>query len=253
MRQAVLAAIARLSKAQRETTTLFYINGYSIAEVAGVQEVPVGTVKRRLHDARARLKEEMLAMVEDVLKSEAPKEDFAGRVMEVLSLRRPRPPRPCMPWREMAAELRQIGSRGIEGYVKAMDSPHSPIRVTAMSMIRHCVSDETKETVIGLLKSALNDPNKRVRRNAVDTILDVEVGDKRRREEFVPLVLERLGDVSIRVRRRAAYGLSLNAADVPWQQAAEALLAERDPGTRHFMGKLLRAILKVQQEAAKTS
>lgn len=253
LREAVLAAIARLSRAQRETTTLFYINGYSIAEVAGMQEVPVGTVKRRLHDARARLKEEMMTMVEDVLKSEAPREDFAGRVLEVLSLRRPRPPRPCMPWREMVAELRQIGSRGIEGYVKAMDSPHSPIRVTAMSMIRHGVSDETRETVIALLKASLNDPNKRVRRNAVDAILDVEVSDERRRDEFVPLVLERLGDVSNRVRRRAAYALSLNAADVPWPQAAEALLAERDPGTRWFMAGLMRAILQARHRAGETS
>ena len=158
-----------------------------------------------------------------------------------------------MPWREMAAELRQIGSRGIEGYVKAMDSPHSPIRLTAMSMVRHAVSDETRETVIALLKAALNDPNKKVRRNAADAILDVEVSDKRRREEFVPLVLERLGDVSIRVRRRAAYALSRSAPDVPWPPAAEALLAERDPGTRHVMGKLMRAILQARHRAGETS
>ena len=61
-REEVLDAIGRLSKAQRETTTLFYLGGYSLKEIAGIQEMPVGTIKRRLHDARSRLKSEMLQM-----------------------------------------------------------------------------------------------------------------------------------------------------------------------------------------------
>lgn len=34
LHERVLAAIGRLSRTQRETTTLFYVNGYSVAEVA---------------------------------------------------------------------------------------------------------------------------------------------------------------------------------------------------------------------------
>ena len=45
LRRQVMAAIGRLSTTQRETTALFYVNGYSVAEVAAMQEVPVGRVK----------------------------------------------------------------------------------------------------------------------------------------------------------------------------------------------------------------
>jgi RNA polymerase sigma-70 factor (ECF subfamily) len=115
LRERVLAAIGRLSKAQGETTTLFYINGYSVAEVAAIQEMPLGTIKSRLHDARESLREELIGMVEDVLKSEAPKEDFAERVFKVLS---------CwgkMGWWEIVAELERIGSRGAQGYARALE------------------------------------------------------------------------------------------------------------------------------------
>ena len=85
LREQVMAAIGQLSQTHRETTTLFYINGYSVAEVAAVQEVPVGTVKRRLYEAREKLKEGMVSMVEEVLKGEAPKDDFGSQVFEMLS------------------------------------------------------------------------------------------------------------------------------------------------------------------------
>ena len=48
---------AALSAAERAATSLFYINGYSIDEVSGFLEVPVGTVKRRLHSAREHRRE----------------------------------------------------------------------------------------------------------------------------------------------------------------------------------------------------
>ena len=58
-RQKVLEAVPRLCQAQRETTTLFYINGYSLEQVSAMQEVPLGTVKRRLHDARQNWHEDV--------------------------------------------------------------------------------------------------------------------------------------------------------------------------------------------------
>ena len=48
LRESVLAAIRSLPDAERETTTLFYIDGYSQQDIAGFLEVPVGTVKSRL-------------------------------------------------------------------------------------------------------------------------------------------------------------------------------------------------------------
>ncbi|NKB72642.1 MAG: sigma-70 family RNA polymerase sigma factor [Candidatus Latescibacteria bacterium] len=84
LRQHVLAAISRLSQVQRETTTLFYLGGHSVEVVAAMQEVPVGTVKRRLHDARSCLKRGMLRLVAETLSDESPSGSFSDQVLEVL-------------------------------------------------------------------------------------------------------------------------------------------------------------------------
>ena len=244
LHERVLGAIGRLSRTQRETTTLFYVNGYSVAEVAGIQEVPVGTVKYRLHQARKKLKAEMADMVEAVLKSEAPDEDFAGTVLDVLSRYRTPDEQARIPWAKIVAELRRIGPRGIDGYVRALQSQHSPVRATALGTIGLSETPDTREIVIRLLKTALKDPNKKVRRMAVDGLLRVDVPPSRRREEFVPLVVERLGDVSKRVRKRAAYVLSLYPSGVPWQPVVAAMLKECDPGVQSSIKQLLRAVLK---------
>jgi RNA polymerase sigma factor (sigma-70 family) len=77
MADRVLAAVRALSEPQRMVTTLFYINGYSQKEIADFLEVPLTTVKKRLHDARHRLKERMIQMVDETLKSAALPDDFA--------------------------------------------------------------------------------------------------------------------------------------------------------------------------------
>jgi len=56
VRELVLSAIRSLSEPNRLATTLFYINGYSVNEVAEFLNTPAGTVKRRLHESRKRLK-----------------------------------------------------------------------------------------------------------------------------------------------------------------------------------------------------
>lgn len=72
----VCTAILGLPEAERLATTLFYISGYSMAEVGEFLEVPVSTVKNRLHTARGRLRERMMDMVVGTLKQHAPGEDF---------------------------------------------------------------------------------------------------------------------------------------------------------------------------------
>lgn len=54
---AVREALARLKPLDRETLVDFYIHGLSLIEIADRLDVPVGTVKRRLHVARHRLRE----------------------------------------------------------------------------------------------------------------------------------------------------------------------------------------------------
>jgi RNA polymerase sigma factor (sigma-70 family) len=81
MRDQVLEAISALPEAERTATTLFYINGYSVNDIAEFLEVPAGTVKRRLHTSRGKLRERTIAMVEDALKSNVPDpEEFEDRV-----------------------------------------------------------------------------------------------------------------------------------------------------------------------------
>jgi len=69
-------ALSVLTEVQADTVTLFYMEGYSIAECATLLGVPTGTVKRRLHDARRRLKKEMTDMVTQHLADYALPEDF---------------------------------------------------------------------------------------------------------------------------------------------------------------------------------
>ncbi|MHC4717479.1 MAG: RNA polymerase sigma factor, partial [Planctomycetota bacterium] len=57
----VLEAVRSLPDGQRTVTTLFYIDGYSHDDIAEFLDVPVGTVKSRLHASRKRLKERLVA------------------------------------------------------------------------------------------------------------------------------------------------------------------------------------------------
>ena len=58
-------ALARLKQLDRETLVEFYIHGQSLIEIAERRDAPIGTIKRRLHTARKRLKAELVAAVAD--------------------------------------------------------------------------------------------------------------------------------------------------------------------------------------------
>lgn len=81
MKDRVLTAIRALPEPQRMVTTLFHINGYSHKEIGEFLEVPVTTVKKRLHDARKKLKGRMMDMVDETLKSVPLADDFADVVV----------------------------------------------------------------------------------------------------------------------------------------------------------------------------
>jgi RNA polymerase sigma-70 factor (ECF subfamily) len=55
----VTRAMAGISELQREAISLAYYGGYSQREVAEILAVPVGTVKTRLRDGMARLRDEL--------------------------------------------------------------------------------------------------------------------------------------------------------------------------------------------------
>ncbi|KKM77704.1 hypothetical protein LCGC14_1367320, partial [marine sediment metagenome] len=80
----VMAAIQRLPERQREVTTLFYVNGYSHAEVSAFLEVPPTTVKSRLHAARRKLTKDLVEMVKHTLHEEKPGPELPPRVIRRL-------------------------------------------------------------------------------------------------------------------------------------------------------------------------
>lgn len=58
-------ALAALPPAERETTVRFYIEQQSCRDIARALAIPPGTVKRRLYDARARLRDMLLGYVHE--------------------------------------------------------------------------------------------------------------------------------------------------------------------------------------------
>ena len=57
--QADLAtALARLPEGQRETLLLRFVDGFSLAEIAQALDVPLGTVKSRLHNSLTALRKD---------------------------------------------------------------------------------------------------------------------------------------------------------------------------------------------------
>jgi RNA polymerase sigma factor (sigma-70 family) len=61
-------AVGHLSETLREAVVLFYFEGYSLKEAAGFLDIPEGTLKRRLHDGRKRLRD----TAEQILKGAKP-------------------------------------------------------------------------------------------------------------------------------------------------------------------------------------
>lgn len=92
MKSRVLEAVELLPELQRTATILYYISGYSQDEVATFLEVPVTTVKKRLHDARVHLRELLADTVEEDLRSRRPSrtDSFADQIIEFIKAARTR-------------------------------------------------------------------------------------------------------------------------------------------------------------------
>ena len=193
-----------------------------------------------MRDARERLKKEMIHVVEDVLKSEAPKDDFGPRVLKILNIYEGA----RLGWRGPLAELREMGADAIPGFVEAFKLPHWQSRRFAAQMLTHAMPRD--ERVVELLKGVISDSNKKVRKHAA-SLLNLDVDDERKRTEFLPLLLPLLRDRSGVVRWRTAYELSRWAADVPLRVAAEALAKEKNAKVRGMLARLVRRIIAVRE------
>lgn len=261
-RQLVRSAIGRLSVAQRETVTLFYLAGHKIDDVAALQDVPVGTVKRRLHDARQRMKVEMLTMVEETLSNEAPTEDFSDRVFELLTQFYQDPS--TWPWRQVVAESqhdaasaeweKQVGSRfkihrpeDLVPFERGMKHPHAMTRRHTVGTLyylffRSDTTDEGKAGIKRLLLQALDDPNKKIRVRTVLWVLGRGIFSQDEIEtEVIPRLLPMLQDPSRRVRMRVAIELRRRVQYVPLSVAAAALARHPEFSHRRLVETVLEA------------
>ncbi|MBT3269695.1 sigma-70 family RNA polymerase sigma factor [Candidatus Poribacteria bacterium] len=94
VRAQVASALNALREHERAVTTLHYITGHTQAEIADFLEVPLGTVKRRLHSARQRMKGDLVGLVSENLREQAPSRDTAfeqriTRLMQPEQMRAP--------------------------------------------------------------------------------------------------------------------------------------------------------------------
>lgn len=74
-------AVAGLSATLREAISLFYFEGYSIKEAAHFLDVPEGTLKRRLHEGRQRLR----SVAERILEGTKPMNEKREQILLQLS------------------------------------------------------------------------------------------------------------------------------------------------------------------------
>ena len=58
----VRGGLGRLREMDRKTLVAFYFDGQSLKEMSDVFDRPIGTIKRRLHTARNRLRDELVNM-----------------------------------------------------------------------------------------------------------------------------------------------------------------------------------------------
>ena len=74
--EAIRHALSSLSESQADVITLYYMEGYSVFECATLLETSIGNIKRRLYDARQRLKKEMTSMIRKHLPEFALPKDY---------------------------------------------------------------------------------------------------------------------------------------------------------------------------------
>ena len=101
-------------------------------------------------------------MVEDVLKQDSPKQDFAERVFQLLNLHDGEGRRRWADRHAMKLELSRIADEGLGGFFRALELPHARSRSFAMGMIGASKVQITEE-LIAMIKRCLKDSNKKVR------------------------------------------------------------------------------------------
>lgn len=77
--------VENLTDVQKTVTILFYFEKHSQKEIAEILNIPEGTVKRRLHDARLNLKKELENMNTEIKTKLSNDDEFEEKVMAVIN------------------------------------------------------------------------------------------------------------------------------------------------------------------------
>ena len=200
-----------------------------------------------------------MVTVENVLKSGRPKKDadFKEHVFSLLLQHgRPKHLRSSdwthQQYLDVADELKQLArdnaDGSIDGFAKALESPHSLTRKVAVEMLNELATSSEvaegrqAERIREFVKRALADANRKVRCSTINTIRNMAIDDNVKRKEFAPLMVDLLADASKRVRGMAPWVLSKWPESVPLEAAARVLVME-DPQASHGLRMLTNEII----------
>jgi RNA polymerase sigma factor (sigma-70 family) len=89
VRERMHRAISALPERERLVIVLFYGTGYALKDIAAFLDILVTTVKKRLYDARQRLKDELIDVMRDVLQEQRPSstDTFPAKVRLLIAAR----------------------------------------------------------------------------------------------------------------------------------------------------------------------
>ncbi|HJT57357.1 MAG TPA: sigma-70 family RNA polymerase sigma factor [Ktedonobacteraceae bacterium] len=85
----VRGAIEALPEHERIVTLLFYAGGYTLKDISAFLELPITTIKKRLFDARKRLKERLMDEVRDTMRGQQTHSDhYPDKIRLFIAIRR---------------------------------------------------------------------------------------------------------------------------------------------------------------------
>jgi RNA polymerase sigma factor (sigma-70 family) len=99
-RESVHEALNSLPEIYRQVLTLYYFSGMSIREIGRFLRTPPNTIAQRLRRARARMKQEMIAMMSETFEEQKLQADFTFRIVEAVKRIKiqPTPRATGLPW-----------------------------------------------------------------------------------------------------------------------------------------------------------
>jgi RNA polymerase sigma factor (sigma-70 family) len=137
MYESVRDSIDSLPEVYRQVLTLRYYGGMSIKEMCNFLGVSHATIERRLRDAQARMKEEILTMIQTDSKQYELPSSFTFRIVEMIKGIRinPVPPIKALPWGLSLATGLIIAVLGIGTHISPIETIGSFINSSGESKV----------------------------------------------------------------------------------------------------------------------